>query len=209
MISRLIIGHLFFVDILLLCVQFLVQRYGGCGFFMWYDAPMCDKSKQIILGLLNGLKKKENEIIVYWKIVKCMFWLMIIPWTICLALLISCYKEMVQVLMGKICTQCYLEICKSNEGSIPTWFSFVFFVNNLNRWEVVVEALMELSYEIHVLQLMEWQYLNYHSTELALQKPQLGCLMCNRFGCCTNIFIVSHFSSFPLTVCMLLKWNRG
>ena len=32
---------------------------------MWYDAPMCDKSKQIILGLLNGLKKKENEIFVY------------------------------------------------------------------------------------------------------------------------------------------------
>lgn len=47
----------------------------------------------------------------------------------------------------KLCTQSYLEICKSDEGS-QLGFSFVFFVNKLNRWEVVVGALMELSYKI-------------------------------------------------------------
>ena len=55
---------------------------------MWYNAPMCDRSKQIIHVLLNGLKNKENEVFVYRKRVKCMFWLMTIPWMICLVLLV-------------------------------------------------------------------------------------------------------------------------
>ena len=49
-----------FVDV---CLD-LVQKYRGCGFFMWYDGPMCGISKQIILGLLNVVKKRENEVVV-------------------------------------------------------------------------------------------------------------------------------------------------
>ena len=63
-----------FVDI---CLD-LVQKYEDCGFFLWYDGPMCDRSKQIIHGLLNDVKKKENEVVVNRRNVKCMFWMMMI-----------------------------------------------------------------------------------------------------------------------------------
>ena len=41
----------------------MVQRYEGYGFFLWYNAPMHDRSKQIIPRLLNGLNK-ENEVCI-------------------------------------------------------------------------------------------------------------------------------------------------
>ena len=91
-----------------------------------------DRSKKIILGLLNGLKKRENEVFVYQKGVKCMFWLMIIPWAICLALLVIMLQRNGVSSFGKALYQCYIEICRSDEGSLLIWFSFVFFVNNLN-----------------------------------------------------------------------------
>ena len=42
----------------------LVHKHGGYGFFMWYNSLMCDKSKQIILGLLNVVKNKKDEVVV-------------------------------------------------------------------------------------------------------------------------------------------------
>ncbi|KAI8547505.1 hypothetical protein RHMOL_Rhmol07G0201100 [Rhododendron molle] len=31
----------------------------GCGFFVWYDPPMCGTSKMVISGLLKTLRKTE------------------------------------------------------------------------------------------------------------------------------------------------------
>ena len=49
---------------------------------------MCDRSKQIIPGLLNVVKKKEDEAMVNRRGVKCMFWMMVISWTIYLLFLV-------------------------------------------------------------------------------------------------------------------------
>ena len=45
---------------------------------MWYDGPMCDRLKKIIRGLLNVVKKKENEVVVNRRNVKCMFFMIMI-----------------------------------------------------------------------------------------------------------------------------------
>ena len=43
----------------------LLQRYGGaatgCDYFAWYDPPMSEQAKHVILGLLKKVRKIEAE----------------------------------------------------------------------------------------------------------------------------------------------------
>ena len=68
-----------------------MQQHGGCGFFVWYDPPMCHRSKQVIPGLLRKLTRLENEVtntkrkqnvlctivVVSWVIVVVMGWFLL------------------------------------------------------------------------------------------------------------------------------------
>ena len=42
-----------------------MQRYGGaanaCDFFTWYDPPMSEQAKNVILGLLKKVREIEAE----------------------------------------------------------------------------------------------------------------------------------------------------
>ncbi|KAI8574204.1 hypothetical protein RHMOL_Rhmol01G0336600 [Rhododendron molle] len=41
------------------------ERYGekgACGYFVWVDPPMCERSKVVIFGLLRSLSKHEAVI---------------------------------------------------------------------------------------------------------------------------------------------------
>lgn len=38
------------------------RSFGGCGFFTWFDPPICSRSKAIIPGLLRRINRHEEEI---------------------------------------------------------------------------------------------------------------------------------------------------
>nr|XP_027102658.1 uncharacterized protein LOC113723898 [Coffea arabica] len=43
---------------------FCCENYGegnGCGFFLWYDKPMCEQSKWLIPSLLRRVRMQEAE----------------------------------------------------------------------------------------------------------------------------------------------------
>ncbi|KAL8053324.1 hypothetical protein ABFX02_05G063400 [Erythranthe guttata] len=37
------------------------RKPGGCNYFVWTDPPMCERSRQIIPGLLRRINKQEEE----------------------------------------------------------------------------------------------------------------------------------------------------
>ena len=39
-----------------------VQAEGGCKFFKWIDPEMCNISKNVIPGLLRGIRELEHEV---------------------------------------------------------------------------------------------------------------------------------------------------
>ncbi|PIN06779.1 hypothetical protein CDL12_20663 [Handroanthus impetiginosus] len=43
-----------------ICSNFREAR--GCSFFSWMDPPVCERSRQIIPGLLRRVNKLENEV---------------------------------------------------------------------------------------------------------------------------------------------------
>ena len=122
-----------FVDI---CSN-LVQKYGGCGFFLWYDGPMCDRSKQIIPGLLNVVKKKENEVVINWRKVKCMFWWWWYHGQFVCFFWSSQYRKIVFFWIKT--SQSYLEIRR-----LPTWFEFYILCKHfeqMRKWTISVNIL--------------------------------------------------------------------
>ncbi|KAG8369938.1 hypothetical protein BUALT_Bualt14G0065300 [Buddleja alternifolia] len=38
----------------------LEKENGGCGFFSWLDPPMCERSKNVIPGLLRSIRSMEE-----------------------------------------------------------------------------------------------------------------------------------------------------
>ncbi|KAG8382761.1 hypothetical protein BUALT_Bualt05G0110900 [Buddleja alternifolia] len=36
------------------------EENGGCGFFSWLDPPMCERSKNVIPGLLRSIRSMEE-----------------------------------------------------------------------------------------------------------------------------------------------------
>ncbi|KAH7842373.1 hypothetical protein Vadar_004542 [Vaccinium darrowii] len=41
------------------------ERYGkagACGYFMWVDAPMCDRARVVIPGLLRSIGRLEAQV---------------------------------------------------------------------------------------------------------------------------------------------------
>ena len=34
----------------------------GCGFFCWYDPPICERSKKVIPGLLRRIRELESRV---------------------------------------------------------------------------------------------------------------------------------------------------
>ena len=38
-----------------------MQETGGCGFFLWFDPPMSDRARVVILGLLHKVDRHEKE----------------------------------------------------------------------------------------------------------------------------------------------------
>lgn len=52
------------------------ERYGGknaCGYFVWVDPPMCERSKAVIPGLIRSLarhevvmKKEKKKVMALW-----------------------------------------------------------------------------------------------------------------------------------------------
>ena len=40
----------------------LSQSEGGCNFFRWKDPEICERAKQIILGLIKRKNKLESDI---------------------------------------------------------------------------------------------------------------------------------------------------
>ncbi|CAK9177276.1 unnamed protein product [Ilex paraguariensis] len=65
------------------------EEAGGCGFFVWYDPPMYDKSKHVILGLLQSLRRhdeqqrlsKKREKII-WVALFCSWTIFILTWVL-------------------------------------------------------------------------------------------------------------------------------
>ncbi|KAK9275844.1 hypothetical protein L1049_023117 [Liquidambar formosana] len=42
------------------------DRVGDCGYFVWYDPPICNRAKQIIPHLLNRIGKYRAKEKTYW-----------------------------------------------------------------------------------------------------------------------------------------------
>ncbi|KAG8371573.1 hypothetical protein BUALT_Bualt13G0102000 [Buddleja alternifolia] len=40
----------------------LTPNAGGCGFFEWFDPPMCNRSRNVIPGLLRNVDRLETEL---------------------------------------------------------------------------------------------------------------------------------------------------
>ena len=40
---------------------FFWQETGGCGFFLWFDPPMSDRARVVIVGLLQKVDRHEKE----------------------------------------------------------------------------------------------------------------------------------------------------
>ncbi|KAL7120200.1 hypothetical protein ACP275_02G108700 [Erythranthe tilingii] len=38
------------------------RKIGGCNYFIWVDPPMCERSCQIIPGLLRRINNNEKEL---------------------------------------------------------------------------------------------------------------------------------------------------
>uniref|UniRef100_A0A5B7ACY3 GRF-type domain-containing protein n=1 Tax=Davidia involucrata TaxID=16924 RepID=A0A5B7ACY3_DAVIN len=36
--------------------------HSGCGFFNWYDPPICNRARQVIPGLLRSMTRLEIEV---------------------------------------------------------------------------------------------------------------------------------------------------
>ncbi|XP_012827969.1 PREDICTED: uncharacterized protein LOC105949220 [Erythranthe guttata] len=41
------------------------KQIGGCKYYVWIDPPMCDRSRNIIPGLLRNINKYEDELKKY------------------------------------------------------------------------------------------------------------------------------------------------
>ena len=78
---------------------------------------MCDRSKQISPRLSNIGKKKDDEVMVNQRKVKCMFWMMMILWAICLLLLVIPIQRNYVFFIKA--SQIYLEIRR-----VPICFEF-------------------------------------------------------------------------------------
>ncbi|KAG8388161.1 hypothetical protein BUALT_Bualt02G0097100 [Buddleja alternifolia] len=35
---------------------------GGCNYFLWFDPPMCERSRQVIPGLLRSIDQTESQL---------------------------------------------------------------------------------------------------------------------------------------------------
>ena len=42
-------------------VSFKLQDNGACNYFMWFDPPVPEQSKHVILGLLRRIREAEAE----------------------------------------------------------------------------------------------------------------------------------------------------
>ncbi|XP_074378300.1 uncharacterized protein LOC141719829 [Apium graveolens] len=43
------------------CFRYMEQRSNACNFHLWFDPPMCQRSRMIIPGLLRRIEKLEEE----------------------------------------------------------------------------------------------------------------------------------------------------
>ncbi|KAL7132165.1 hypothetical protein ABFS83_12G053600 [Erythranthe nasuta] len=56
------------------------KKIRGCNYFVWIDPPMCDRSRQIIPGLLRKINMREEELMKKSSREKCLWIAVIISW---------------------------------------------------------------------------------------------------------------------------------
>ncbi|KAH7859807.1 hypothetical protein Vadar_005727 [Vaccinium darrowii] len=66
------------------------QEAHGCGFFVWFDPPMCERSKMVIPRLLRTLRRVEDEAKRAKKMERRFKTLLMVTWVLCAVVGIWC-----------------------------------------------------------------------------------------------------------------------
>ena len=64
-------------------------QHNRCGFFAWFDLPMCERAKVIILGLLRRMNNEEDRMNSYKSRKKIWCFMLVLSWLIIIALVIN------------------------------------------------------------------------------------------------------------------------
>ncbi|KAG8377439.1 hypothetical protein BUALT_Bualt08G0033000 [Buddleja alternifolia] len=60
----------------------LHRNAGGCGFFVWLDPPMCERSRNVIPGLLGSTERLQVELQIARRREKRVWIAVVISWLI-------------------------------------------------------------------------------------------------------------------------------